>query len=54
MLDDCLNQWHQANLGTLPRAPAIDGQWIRDRTGSRCLSPAVGTGFHNPEFSHGE
>jgi len=30
-LADCLNQWLQANLGTLPRALAIDGKWIRDR-----------------------
>ena len=27
----CLSGWLQANLGTLPRALAIDGKWIRDR-----------------------
>ncbi len=37
-LADCLNQWLQANLGTLPRALAIDGKWIRDRALSLCLS----------------
>ena len=37
-LVDCLNQWLQANLGTLPRALAIDGKWIRDRALSLCLS----------------
>lgn len=37
-LADCLNQWLQANLGTLPRALAIDGKWIRDRALSVCLS----------------
>ena len=34
----CLNGWLQANLGTLPRALAIDGKWIRDRALSLCLS----------------
>jgi hypothetical protein len=37
-LADCLNQWLQTNLGTLPRALAIDGKWIRDRALSLCLS----------------
>jgi len=37
-LADCLNQWLQANLGTLPRALAVDGKWIRDRALSLCLS----------------
>jgi hypothetical protein len=37
-LADCLNRWLQANLGTLPRALAIDGKWIRDRALSLCLS----------------
>jgi hypothetical protein len=37
-LADCLNQWLHANLGTLPRALAIDGKWIRDRALSLCLS----------------
>ena len=37
-LADCLNGWLQANLGTLPRALAVDGKWIRDRALSLCLS----------------
>ncbi len=37
-LAQCLNQWLQANLGTLPRALAVDGKWIRDRALSLCLS----------------
>ncbi len=37
-LGDCLNRWLQANLGTLPRALAVDGKWIRDRALSLCLS----------------
>jgi hypothetical protein len=37
-LADGLNQWLQAHLGTLPRALAIDGKWIRDRALSLCLS----------------
>lgn len=37
-LADCINQWLQAHLGTLPRALAIDGKWIRDRALSLCLS----------------
>ena len=37
-LADCLNQWLQANLGTLPRALAVDGKWIRDRALNLCLS----------------
>jgi Druantia protein DruA/DDE_Tnp_1-associated len=37
-LADCLNQWLQANLGTLPRALAVDGKWIRHRALSLCLS----------------
>jgi len=35
---ECLNTWLQSNLGTLPRALAIDGKWIRDRALSLCLS----------------
>ncbi len=35
---ECLNGWLQANLGTLPRALAVDGKWIRDRALSLCLS----------------
>jgi len=34
----CLNTWLETNLGTLPRALAIDGKWIRDRALSLCLS----------------
>jgi hypothetical protein len=37
-LADCFHQWLQANVGTLPRALAIDGKWIRDRALSLCLS----------------
>ena len=37
-LAECLNQWLQAHLGTLPRALAVDGKWIRDRALSLCLS----------------
>jgi hypothetical protein len=37
-LADCLNGWLQARLGTLPRALAVDGKWIRDRALSLCLS----------------
>ena len=37
-LADCLNQWLQANLGTPPRALAVDGKWIRDRALSLCVS----------------
>jgi hypothetical protein len=37
-LADCLNQWLQTSLGTLPRALAVDGKWIRDRALSLCLS----------------
>ena len=37
-LADCLNQWLQSHLGTLPRALAVDGKWIRDRALSLCLS----------------
>lgn len=37
-LADCLNGWLQANQGTLPRALAVDGKWIRDRALSLCLS----------------
>lgn len=35
---DCLNTWLGSNLGTLPRALAVDGKWIRDRALSLCLS----------------
>ena len=35
---ECLSTWLQSNLGTLPRALAIDGKWIRDRALSLCLS----------------
>ena len=34
----CLNLWLESHLGTLPRALAIDGKWIRDRALSLCLS----------------
>ena len=34
----CLSTWLESNLGTLPRALAIDGKWIRDRALSLCLS----------------
>ena len=37
-LAGCLNQWLQTSLGTLPRALAVDGKWIRDRALSLCLS----------------
>jgi hypothetical protein len=37
-LAESLNQWLQANAGTLPRALAVDGKWIRDRALSLCLS----------------
>lgn len=37
-LADSLNQWLAANVGTLPRALAVDGKWIRDRALSLCLS----------------
>ena len=37
-LAECLNRWLQANFGTLPRALAVDGKWIRDRALSLCLS----------------
>lgn len=35
---DCLNLWLGSNLGSLPRALAIDGKWIRDQVLSLCLS----------------
>ena len=35
---ECLNIWLESNLGTLPRALAVDGKWIRDRALSLCLS----------------
>ena len=34
----CLNGWLGSHLGTLPRALAVDGKWIRDRALSLCLS----------------
>ncbi len=34
----CLNAWFASNLGTLPRALAVDGKWIRERALSLCLS----------------
>ena len=34
----CLSLWLSSNLGTLPRALAVDGKWIRDRALSLCLS----------------
>lgn len=33
-----LSQWLKLNHGTLPRALAIDGKWIRDQALSLCLS----------------
>ena len=35
---ECLNLWLGSNLGTLPRALAIDGKWIRNRALSLCIS----------------
>lgn len=35
---ECLSAWLGTHLGTLPRALAIDGKWIRDRALSLCLS----------------
>ena len=35
---ECLNVWLGSNLGTLPRALAVGGKWIRDRALSLCLS----------------
>lgn len=35
---DCLNAWLRDNQGTLPRALAVDGKWIRDKALSLCLS----------------
>jgi hypothetical protein len=35
---ECLNVWLGSNLGTLPRALAVDGKWIRERALSLCLS----------------
>ncbi len=37
-LAEGLNTWLQSQVGTLPRALAIDGKWIRDRALSLCLS----------------
>lgn len=34
----CLSLWLESNLGTLPRALAVDGKWIRERALSVCLS----------------
>lgn len=34
----CLNGWLGSHLGTLPRALAVDGKWIRDKALSLCLS----------------
>jgi hypothetical protein len=56
-LADCVNQWLQANLGTLPRALAIDGKWIRDRALSLCLSDhetgaPVALGFAKQKTQH--
>lgn len=35
---ECLTLWLSSNLGSLPRALAVDGKWIRDRALSICLS----------------
>lgn len=35
---ECLNAWLGTHLGTLPRALAVDGKWVRDRALSLCLS----------------
>lgn len=35
---DCLNLWLETRLGTLPRALAIDGKWVRDQVLTLCLS----------------
>lgn len=34
----CLNGWLGTHIGTLPRALALDGKWVRDRALSLCLS----------------
>ena len=34
----CLNAWLQSHMGTLPRALAVDGKWIRDQALTLCLS----------------
>lgn len=34
----CLNGWLAAHVGTLPRALAVDGKWVRDRALSLCLT----------------
>jgi hypothetical protein len=34
---DCLNRWLSSHMGTLPRALAVDGKWVRDRVLSLCL-----------------
>ena len=50
----CLSNWLERNLGTLPRALAIDGKWVRERALSLCLSDhetgaPVAVGFARPE-----
>lgn len=49
----CLNTWLGAHIGTLPRALALDGKWVRDRVLSLCLSDhetgaPVAVGFARP------
>ncbi|MEI2419956.1 hypothetical protein V6O07_06760, partial [Arthrospira platensis SPKY2] len=49
----CLNAWLGAHVGTLPRALALDGKWVRDRALSLCLSDhesgaPVALGFARP------
>lgn len=49
----CLNAWLGAHTGTLPRALALDGKWVRDRALSLCLSEhetgaPVAVGFARP------
>jgi len=49
----CLNTWLGAHIGTLPRALALDGKWVRDRALSLCLSEhetgaPVAVGFARP------
>lgn len=34
----CFNGWLSAHVGTLPRALALDGKWVRDRALRLCLS----------------
>lgn len=49
----CLTVWLSGHLGTLPRALAVDGKWVRERALSLCLSDhetgaPVAVGFARP------